>query len=113
MNTDAATLDRSQYVAAVLEAYSNTPGTLGSVRAADRKLARHLFDSQVPFQVIRAALALAALRRTCRAHDAEPLEPVRSLHYFKPVIAEILKNPLDPLYFRYLEAKLRDHVSLE
>jgi len=105
--------DRPQYVAAVLVAYRSTPGTIGHVRASDRKLAHHLFDSRVPLEVVRAALVLAALRRGCRADDADPLEPVRSLHYFKPVIAEVLKLPLNSAYFKYLEVRLRDYTAAE
>ena len=81
MHTDTSDLDRSRVVTAVLEAYRNSPATLGHVRASDRELAGHLFDSQVPLQVVRAAFALATLR---------------------------LRYPVDPVYLRYLEAKLRD-----
>ena len=113
VNTEVSDLDRSQYVSAVLEAYRNTPGTLGHVRASDRKLARHFFDERVPLDVVRAALALAALRRDCRADDADPLEPVRSLHYFKPVIEEVIKLPADSAYFKYIELRMRDHMPVE
>ena len=113
VNTETSDLNRLQYVSAVLEAYRNTPGTLGHVRASDRKLAQHLFDSQVSLKVVRAALALAALRRTCRADDADPLEPVRSLHYFKPVIEEVIKLPADSVYFKYIEVRMRDRMPLE
>ena len=113
VNTETSDLDRSQYVSAVLEAYRNTPGTLGHVRASDRKLARHFFDARVSLDVVRAALALAALRRGCRADDADPLEPVRSLHYFKPVIEEVIKLPADSVYFKYIEVRMRDDMPLE
>src|SRR5215831_17574240 len=36
-----------------------------------------------------------------------PLPPVRSLHYFLPVLDEISSQPLPPGYLEYLEAKLR------
>jgi hypothetical protein len=67
----------------------------------------------VPLKVVRAALALAALRRGCRADDAHPLEPVRSLHYFKPVIEEVIKLPVDSAYFNYLEFRIHDHMTAE
>ena len=113
MHTDTTAQDRSQYVSAVLEAYRNTPGTLGHVRASDRKLARHFFAARVSLNVVRAAFALAALRRGCRADDADPLEPVRSLHYFKPVIEEVIKLPVDSAYFKYLEVRMRDYMTAE
>ena len=105
--------DRSQYVSAVLEAYRNNPDTLGHVRTSDRKLARHFFDDRVPLKVVRAALALAALRRACRGDGADPHEPIRSLHYFKPVIDEVSKLPADSAYFTYIEIKMRDYQAAQ
>jgi len=97
---------RRGYVDAVLDAYRSTPGVLGRVRASDRRLAARLFDDQVPLDVVRGAIALAAVRRLCRPDDAEPLQPVRSLHYFKPVIAELVGNGPDPAYLAYLQHTL-------
>lgn len=103
--------DRIAFVAAVLDAYRATPGTLGHVRASDRKLARHLFDSKVPLEVVTAALALAATRRAARPSDVEPLEPVRSLYYFKPVIAELLKHYPDTVLFAFIQDRLQRLVA--
>jgi hypothetical protein len=103
--------DRSAYVAAILDAYRETPGTLGCVRKADRRLASHLFDSEVPLQVVTAALALAATRRINRPVTAEPLEPVRSLYYFKPVIDELLRSELDSVLLGYIEDRLHRLVA--
>jgi len=105
------TADRSQYVAAVLSAYRATPGTLAHLRKADRTFAGQLFDSGIPLQVVTAALALAATRRICRPAAANPLEPIRSLHYFKPVIAELLKHHPDPFLFSYIEDRLSRLVA--
>jgi len=103
--------DRTAYVAAVLDAYRSTPGTLGHVRASDRKLAHQLFDSEVPLEVVTAAFALAATRRINRPSDADPLETVRSLYYFKPVIAELLKCHLDHVLLTYIEDRLQRLVA--
>jgi hypothetical protein len=107
MSADIADPDRAQYVAAVLEAYRTNRTTHGHVRAADRRLAAELFDSRISLQVVLAALALAALRRCLRPIDTAPLEPVRSLHYFKPVIDEILRFP-EPIYINHILAKYND-----
>jgi len=48
----------------------------------------------VSLRVIQEALLLATVRRCLRAPDAAPLAPVRSLHYFIPVIEEIMATPL-------------------
>ena len=98
--------ERTSYIAAVLAAYRRTPGTLGTIRPLDRRLAAELVDAGVPLAVIEAALTLAAARRARRADGATPLAAIRSLHYFKPVIEELLATPPDPSYLAYLAATL-------
>lgn len=104
-------VSRRQYVDRALALYAASPETVGHVRASDRRLAGQLFDSGVPFAVVRAAFVVAAVRRRCRPPDTEALEPIRSLHYLRPVIQEILRRPLDPLYLDHLEHKLATLVA--
>lgn len=103
-----STLTREQYVRHVLALYQATPGTNGRVRPADRRLAEQLHDNGTTTEIVHAALLLAAARRNSRPHDAHPLQPVASLHYFVPVIQEVQTKPLDPGYVQYLEGKLAD-----
>jgi hypothetical protein len=88
----------SLYVRQVLEAYATTPTTAGRVRREDRRLAGRLYRQRVPLSAVLAALTLAAGRRIFRDFDAMPLAPIRSLHYFLPVVDEILSTPIDPGY---------------
>ena len=95
-----------QYVQSLLDAYRQTPTTAGSVRAADRRLAAQLFERGVPLSMIQAAFSLAAFRRIFRQPNAAPLHPIRSLHYFLPVLDEIRSEPISPDYIRYIQWKL-------
>jgi len=97
---------KDRYVRHILDLYRKTPGTRGRARPADRRLAEQLYRAGTPAETVRAALLLSAARRTVRPLDAEPLQPVNSLHYFLPVIEEIEQQPLDPGYLLYLAAKL-------
>jgi hypothetical protein len=99
---------RSQegYVRQVLEAYRKTPGTMGTVRRADRMLAARLYERGVAVGVIENALLLAAVRRLMRPSEAPPLGTIRSLAYFLPVIEEVLGLRVSPDYFQYLRRKL-------
>lgn len=92
----------------ILDLYRNTPGTSGSARRADHRLAALLAQRRVPLDTIRAALLLATARRAFRPTDAQPLRPIATLHYFLPVIDELLDKPLDPAYLRYLCSRLAD-----
>lgn len=97
------------YLDAVLETYSSLPGTPSRPSRRDRQLARDLCRRCVPLRAVRSALILAAARRTIRS--GPPLPPVRTLHYFLPVIEEVLALPPEPGYVEYLAAKLRPFAS--
>jgi len=97
---------QEEYVRQVLEAYRKTPGTMGTVRRADRLLAAQLYQRGLSLKVIENALVLAATRRLVRPSDAPPLGTIRSLAYFLPVIEEVLASNVSPQYFEYLRYKL-------
>ena len=99
-------LSREQYVQQLLDAYRQTPTTAGRIRPADRRLAVQLFHRGVPLSMVRAAFSLAASRRVFRNPKAAPLHPIRSLHYFLPVLDEIRTEPVEPDYIQYIEWKL-------
>ena len=99
-------LRQEEYVRQVLEAYRQTPGTMGAIRRADRMLAAQLCQRGLSVKVIENALVLAATRRLIRPADAPPLGTIRSLAYFLPVIEEVLEMRVNPDYFDYLRHKL-------
>jgi hypothetical protein len=101
-----------EYIRQVLEAYRKTPGTMGTVRRADRMLAMQLYQRGVAVSVIENALVLAAARRLMRPADAPPLGTIRSLAYFLPVIEEVLDMRVSPSYFQYLRHKLQRIVPI-
>src|SRR5271169_3822143 len=98
---------QEEYIRQVLEAYRKTPGTMGTVRRADRVLAAQLHQRGVAVSVIENAFVLAAARRLMRPADAAPLGTIRSLAYFLPVIEEVLGMHVSPNYFQYVRHKLQ------
>lgn len=95
-----------QYVEAVLARYLWLPDTPNRTSRHDRRLARALYERGVPLIVVEAALLLAATRRALREPWLAPLPRVRALHYYLPVIAEVLGSPRDPDH-EYLVCLLR------
>jgi hypothetical protein len=95
-----------EYIRQVLDAYRKTPGTMGTVRRADRLLAAQLHQPGVPLAVIEHALVLAAARRLIRPADSPALGTIRSLAYFLPTIEEVLNLRVHPDYYRYLRHKI-------
>lgn len=85
-----------RYVQAVLGRYLWLPDTPSVCSRHDRRLARGWYEQGVPLIVVEAALLLAATRRALREPYLAPLPRVRALHYFAPVVRELLEDSKDP-----------------
>jgi hypothetical protein len=99
------------YVRWVIDAYLHLPDTPRRARDHDHHLAAQLHQRGVPVAMIEAAFLLATLRRIHRPPDATPLTPIRSLHYFLPIIDELLQSPTSPSYLRYLRERVAETIS--
>ena len=95
------------YIHAVRSLYLQLPNTHHHFSRSDRRLASNLFLRGFSLDLVRSALFLATARRLARNPLEPPLPPVRSLHYFLPVLDEIKLQPLPPGYLQYLESKVR------
>ena len=100
------TLTKTEYVERVLAWYLGLRGTPLRASRLDRRLAAAWHAQGVPLTAVEAALMLAATRRGLRPADAPPLGPIRSLHYFMPVLEEVGATPLSADYLAYLRGKL-------
>jgi hypothetical protein len=102
----SSTSSRRLYVQRILDLYRLVPGRSGQPRRSDRRLAAELHDRGVQLNVVAAALLLAVARRSFRSSSAPPLAPIATLHYFRPVIEELLVASPEPGYLGYLRHKL-------
>lgn len=101
----------SHYVRAVLSLYVRLPGTRPEPSRQDRRFAAALYNRGIPLAIVRAALLIAAARRTLRGPQAPALPPIGCLHYFLPLIDEIQQLPPEPGYLDYLAAKLQPFMK--
>jgi hypothetical protein len=93
----------TEFVSRVLALYLGLPDVAARRPSrVDRNLAAALFHRGISFEQIEAAMLLAHLRRAGRA---TPLPPIRSLHYFIPILHEITSDPLCPEWLDYLRRK--------
>lgn len=90
----------NDFVSRVLSLYLGLPD-VAARRASrlDRELAAALFRRGITLDQVEAGMLLAHQRRALRQ---TPLPPIRSLHYFVPVIDEIVSQPLDLSWLDYL-----------
>ncbi len=98
-------LTENDYVQTVLDIYVSIPNAPERPRRDDRFMAARLYRQGVPLYEFEYALLLGCARRELQEHE-EPLQPIRSLRYFAPVLEEVRSQPVDPRYVRYLREKL-------
>jgi len=95
----------------LLRLYLALPHTPSRASRYDRRLALELRQRQISWEVVETALLLAMARRCLRDPSLAPLSPIRSLHYFLPVIEEVLSTEISPDYVRYLKRKLAPYLT--
>ena len=100
------------FCSAVLEGYRALPDTPNRSSRSDRSLAENWFHQQIPWPHIQAAFALALLRRHLRPEGSPPLPPIRSLHYFVPLLEEVSQQaPRYVDYCRFRAHRLFPNIS--
>jgi hypothetical protein len=102
-----AFMTQKDYIDAVLDIYVSLPDTPNRTRRDDRYLAVTWYRQGTTLFQVKAAMLMAMARRTFRETGQWPLEPIRSLRYFVPLIEEIQRSDIDESYLRYLQQKLR------
>jgi hypothetical protein len=98
--------DRDTFRQTLVDLYLRLPETPRRLSHFDLCLVRQLGERQIPLPVIETAFLLATVRRAARRPDAPPLGPIRSLHYFMPIIDELLAHPVPESYLTYLRSKV-------
>jgi len=101
------TASRSSYVARVVRLYLDDPDTPADPSKADWDIAADLFARNVPLETIRLAFKLALIRR--RRSTNKPLQPIRSLAYFRAVALNLSTEETEPAYVEYID-RLYDQV---
>lgn len=105
------TTSTNDYIETVLTLYLKLPDTPSRLSRYDRRFAQLLCHRNVPLHILDAAFLIATARRLMRDPSYPPLNPIRSLNYFSPVIDELLAQPPSSTYIQYLRGKLAPHLS--
>jgi hypothetical protein len=95
-------LDHATYVKTVLDHYVSAADTPTTPRRADRALAASFHRRGVPLTDVIHAIRLCMLRRHKRDPDLDPLEPISSLAYMRPLVEQLQRNPHDPDYVEFV-----------
>jgi hypothetical protein len=95
------------YVESVRECFQGLGCTSGKFGAAEIETARQLQRRTIPLGIVHDAMLLGACRKLDSWLNGGPTEPIRSMAYFEPLIAEIREKPLPAGYSAYLRKKVR------
>ena len=100
--------DLETYRQRLLALYLRLPDAPRRLSRPDLRLAQQLWERQISLTTVETAFLLASVRRAARRPHAVPLGSIRSLHYFLPVIEELLHTPLHhgDAYLTYLRSKV-------
>lgn len=98
--------DKQIYIKRILDFYLALPDTPQRFSRHDRQLAQQLCENNINADAVENAMLLATLRRSRRKPDDPPLGPIRSMHYFRNVIQEVLQDPLPAGYAEYMRRSL-------
>ena len=103
--------DLETYRQTLIDLYLRLPNTPRRLSRFDLRLVRQLWERQIPLTTVETAFLLASSRRAARRPDAMPLGPIRSLHYFMPMIEELLAQAVPESYLAYLRSYVTLHPA--
>lgn len=107
VSADPESPEIKAYVESVRQWFEGLGCTSGKFGAAETEAAKQLQQRAVPLGVVYDAILLGACRKFDAWLNDRPTEPIRSLAYFEPLIAEIQAKPLPAGYSSYLRMKVR------
>ncbi len=103
--------EQESYVESVRACFLALDCGSGKFGAADVATARDLYRRTIPLALIEEAMLVGACRKYMSWFEGRALEPIQTLDYFNPLIAELQENPLPPGYSGYLRRKLKQFAK--
>jgi hypothetical protein len=103
--------EQEAYVESVREYFLSLGCGSGKFGAAEAATARDLQRRGIPLALIEEAMLMGACRKYLSWFEGRALEPIQSLGYFEPLIAEVQGNSLPPGYSAYLRKKVKQFAE--
>lgn len=95
------------YVESVRECFNGLGCTNIKFGPAEIETTRKLQRRAIPLGIIHDAMLLGACRKLASWLNGGPVDAIRSMAYFEPLIAEIQAKPLPAGYSAYLQKKIQ------
>jgi hypothetical protein len=98
--------DEESYVGSVRKRFMILGCTTGHFSPSDERLASSLEQKGIPLAVIEDAMLIGACRKYVSWLNSGPSAPIASLHYFEPIIEEVLERPFPTGYRDYMRLQV-------
>ena len=99
--------EAGDYVETVRECFEGLGCTDGKLGASGIATARRLQQRAIPLKLVVDAMLLGACRKVDSWLNGGPSDPIHSMSYFEPLIAEIQATPLPAGYSEHLRNQLQ------
>ncbi len=104
---NGATPDEEEsYVGSVRKRFMTLGCTTGRFSPSDEQVARGLEQKGIPLAVIEDAMLVGACRKYVSWLNSGPSAPIASLHYFEPIIEEVMERPFPNGYRNYMRQQV-------
>jgi hypothetical protein len=98
-------MTRQDYIEEILRLFLEQPDTPATAKRSDWAVAADFYRQEIPLDTIVYAIRLATVRRLQRDPDNGPLQPIRSLAYYRTVLSSLNPDELDNGYIGWITSK--------
>lgn len=98
-------MTRRNYIEEILRLFLEQPDTPATAKRSDWAVAADFYLQAIPLDLITYAIRLATVRRLQRDSDNGPLQPIRSLAYYRTVLNSLNPEELDNGYIGWITYK--------
>ncbi len=98
--------EEESYVGSVRKRFVTLGCTTGRFSPPDEQLARDLEQKAIPLAVVEDAMLIGACRKYVSWLNSGPSAPIASLHYFEPIIEEVMERPFPTGYRDYMRLQV-------
>ncbi|MBI4521169.1 MAG: hypothetical protein HY701_10050 [Gemmatimonadetes bacterium] len=103
ISDSAPSKETTTYIQAVRETFLSIACTSGRFTASDARTASQMQADGIPLAIVQDAILLGACRKYVAWLNAGAAEPIGSLRYVEPIVAELRRQPLPPGYRGHLQ----------
>jgi hypothetical protein len=101
---------RGDYIEEILRLFLEQPDSPATAKRRDWAVAADFYRQGIALDTIAYVIRLATVRRLQRDPENGPLEPIRSLAYYRTVLLSLSHHDLDPDYVCLINHK---HAQLK